>query len=89
MLTMIIVFAVLAWCFRLFGLSLRILGRVFGWMIGAAIVVSIIGGMFALTGAVIGLAFHLLPVALLVGIGVFIGYRLIGTNGKNYREIHH
>ncbi|MCR5675239.1 MAG: hypothetical protein K6G16_05955 [Lachnospiraceae bacterium] len=87
MLTMIIVFAILTGCFRLLGFSLRILGSVIGWIIGAAIVVSIIGGVFALTGAVIALAFRLLPLVILIGLGIWIGRRMNETSGANYREI--
>ena len=73
MLTMIIMIAVAAFVFRVLGYSLRIFGKIIGWLIGMAIMVSIIGGIFGLFGAVIGLAVHVLPVAILVGIGILIG----------------
>ncbi|MCR5177522.1 MAG: hypothetical protein K6C95_00910 [Lachnospiraceae bacterium] len=76
MLTMIIMIAVAAFVFRVLGFSLRIFGKIIGWLIGMAIMVSIIGGVFGLLGTIIGLAVHILPVAILVGIGILIGRSL-------------
>ena len=83
MLTMIVLIAVAAFYLRLMGFGLRIFGRIIGWLIGMAIVISIIGGVFGVIGLLAGLAAHLLPVAVLVGIGIFIGRRIRGNGGMN------
>ncbi|MCR4762041.1 MAG: hypothetical protein K5696_00780 [Lachnospiraceae bacterium] len=87
MLTMIILFAVAAYIFRVLGFGLRVFGKIIGWLIGMAIVFSIIGGMFGLIGAVAGLAVKVLPVAILVGIGILIGRSLSGRSdaGSDFR----
>ncbi|MBR4529869.1 MAG: hypothetical protein IKO80_06300 [Lachnospiraceae bacterium] len=77
MLTMILVILVLAGGFRLMGYSLRIFGAIIGMLIGVMITVAILSSIFGLIGA---LATHVLPVAILVGIGIFIGRRLRGDS---------
>ena len=88
MLTMIILFAVAAFYFRVLGLGLRIFGRIIGWLIGMAIVFSIIGGMFGLIGALAGLTVKVLPVAVLVGIDILIGRRS-RSRGVGRREFQY
>ena len=83
MLTMIISIAVVAGIFRLMGAGLHVFGKIIGWLIGMAIVISIIGGLFGVIGLLAGLAAHLLPVAVLVGIGILIGRRIRGNGGMN------
>ena len=80
MLTMLIMIALMVGIFRLFGFGLRILGGLIGWIIGAAVVIAVLGGMITLITAVAGLTVYLLPVILLVGAGIFIGRR-IGSSG--------
>ena len=70
MLTMLIMIALMVGIFRLFGFGLRILGGLIGWIIGAAVVIAVLGGMITLITAVAGLTVHLLPVILLVGAGL-------------------
>ncbi len=91
MLTMIVLFAVAAFYFRVLGFGLRVFGRIIGWLIGMAIVIPIIGGMFGLIGALAGLAVKVLPVAILVGIGILIGRSLSGRNvtGRDIRDRAH
>ncbi len=80
MLTMIILLAVAVFYFRVLGFGLRVFGRIIGWLIGMAIVFSIIGGMFGLLGAVAGITVKILPAAILLGIGILIGRSLSGQS---------
>ena len=90
MLTMIILIAVAAFYLRVLGFGLRVFGRIIGWLIGMAIMISIIGGMFGLIGAIAGLAVRILPVAVLVGIGILIGRSLNGRGGADrFRDSVH
>ena len=80
MLTIILVILILAFCLRITGSTIRILGKIAFWIVGASVAVLLISGVFGLIGALAELTVHALPVILLVGIGIFIGRRLRGNS---------
>ncbi len=78
MIRLIIGLAILTGVFRLMGRDTRMLGRILGWTVCAAVITGIIRGLAALTGYALELTVSAAPAILLVVLGILIGRRIRG-----------